>query len=171
MITAETISDVLGSSEANVKANWPIIVSALIATGIDSTMVRIAAAATVMVETGSFRPVVEKLAKEDKQPDLYKSQMRYFTFIGRGFVQITWEKNYQIFGGLIGVDLIEHPEAAMEPGNAARILAEYFKRTGVHNAANVQDWRKVRRLVNGGYNGWEPFIGYVQALMEASGAQ
>jgi hypothetical protein len=57
--------------------------------------------ATVRWETGqTFQPVKEKRASKDKNPRLWKLQNRYWSsgFFGRGYVQITWEKNYQKAG-------------------------------------------------------------------------
>lgn len=166
-LSAEQVSAATGCPVGNVSQNWPLIVAALQASGINSDLVQVAAAATVATETGTFKPLAEKLADPARQIDLYKAQMRYWPWIGRGFIQITWERNYRLFGSLIGVDLLQDPAKACEPEIAAKILAAYFKRVGVADAANKENWRVVRRLVNGGYNGWEPFNRYVCGLMEA----
>lgn len=41
---------------------------------------------------------------------------------GRGYVQITGRAHYRTFGGLVGVDLENHPDRATEPDVAARIV-------------------------------------------------
>ena len=164
MIDAATITKVLGSYGANVAANWPVIVAALSKIGIDTPMVEIAAAATVMVETAIFAPITERMADPARQPELFKRQMEYHPYIGRGFVQITWESNYRRFSLSVGANLIRHPELACEPLIAAAILAEFFKEKRIHEAANREEWRRVRRLVNGGYAKWEEFRGYIKAL-------
>ena len=43
-------------------------------------------------------------------------------FRGRGFVQLTWERNYIRAGQEIGVDLITDPDRAMDPQIAAEVL-------------------------------------------------
>ncbi len=77
-------------------------------------------------------------------------------YYGRGMVQITWRSNYATFTKLLGVDLINHPELAMDIHTAAEIivvgmknglftgkkLANYF--TGVTN-----DSVNARRMING----------------------
>jgi predicted chitinase len=145
-----------------------LIVAALQEFAIDSPAVQIAAAATVMTETGCFRPIREKEASPIRQPDLWRSQQRYYPsgYYGRGFVQLTWQKNYQAFGAKLGVDLSGHPELAMNPTVAARVLALYFRDMGVAESANEHDWKSVRRRVNGGLNGWDQFKRYVDALVE-----
>jgi putative chitinase len=42
---------------------------------------------------------------------------------GRGKVQLTWKDNYLKAGKRLGLDLVNHPELALDVGNAARILA------------------------------------------------
>ena len=83
---------------------------------------------------------------------------------GRGFIQITGRFNYTNYGKRIGIDLEHQPERALEPETAARIFAAYFKDREVYQAARTQDWRAVRKRVNGGYNGYEVFIGVVNKL-------
>lgn len=77
------------------------------------------------------------------------------TYYGRGFVQITWERNYAKFSDVIDVDLVTHPEKALEMDNAIQILfvgmidglftgealSDYFGRNA--------DWRGARAIVNG----------------------
>jgi hypothetical protein len=167
-LSVDQVVSATGCPVENVSQNWPLIVAALEASGINSDLVQIAAAATVAVETGTFAPRVEKLADPAKQGDLHRSQMRYYPWIGRGFVQITWEKNYRMFGALVGVDLIADPAKAADPLIAAHVLAAFFERAGVAESANAQDWRSVRRRVNGGYNGWDHFNRVVCRLTGAS---
>ena len=148
------------------RANWPLILQALKDLGIGSQLVQVGAAATVAVETGCFRPIQERMADPSKQADLASRQAKYYPFQGRGFIQLTWERNYRTYGDLIGVDLVDRPDQAKDPAIAARVLALYFKRSGVDRACNSEDWRAVRRLVNGGYNGMDRFQACVNALLE-----
>jgi len=43
-------------------------------------------------------------------------------FYGRGFVQLTWLVNYKAFARLLGVDIVNTPELALQPDIAAEIL-------------------------------------------------
>lgn len=45
-------------------------------------------------------------------------------FYGRGYVQITWRGNYDRIGKKIGVDLVNHPDLALEANTAAIIAVE-----------------------------------------------
>ena len=57
-------------------------------------------------------------------------------YCGRGYVQLTWKVNYAKAGAKIGVDLVNHPDRAMVPANAARIMREGM----------VEGWFTGRRL-------------------------
>ncbi|MEO0867829.1 MAG: hypothetical protein AAFY17_05140 [Cyanobacteria bacterium J06642_11] len=50
----------------------------------------------------------------------------------------------------------------MDPDVSALVLTCYFKERGVAEAARASDWRRVRKLVNGGYHGWDVFSKYVE---------
>jgi hypothetical protein len=164
MLTADQIAKATGCPAANVAANWPRLLKALEAAGHASDLEQIAVAATVATET-PFVPVAERRASQVRQPSLYASQGRYWPWHGRGFVQLTWEDNYRLYSKLLGVDLISLPELAMEPWHAARILVEFFDQHYVFEASERQDWRAVRKLVNGGYNGWDRFEPIVRKLL------
>lgn len=155
----------------NVCVAWPLIVEALAERGMRSLPVQVAAAATVAVETGDFMPKRERRANAIRQTALYKAQERYWPsgFYGRGYIQLTWEDNYRLYGQMIGEDLVSAPDRALEPGVAARLLAAYFATRHVVPAAEAGDWPKVRRLVNGGTNGLTEFLDYVRALTPAGG--
>ena len=43
-------------------------------------------------------------------------------YYGRGYVQLTWLSNYKIMGKLLGVDLVNQPELALDHKIAADIM-------------------------------------------------
>jgi putative chitinase len=77
-------------------------------------------------------------------------------YYGRGLVQLTWRKNYKSMGDLLGVDLVHHPEKALDLNVATKVLfvgmtrgifttkkfADYFNN-------NADDWVNARRIING----------------------
>jgi hypothetical protein len=79
------------------------------------------------------------------------------SWLGRGLVQLTFKANYEKLSKPAGVDLVAHPEKAMEMGPAVKImfagmeqglftkhkLADYF------NAQGIGDWVNARRIING----------------------
>jgi putative chitinase len=45
-------------------------------------------------------------------------------YYGRGFVQLTWASNYKTMSKLLGVDLYNHPDLALDVGIATQIMFE-----------------------------------------------
>lgn len=161
--TAEQVANVLGAPLANVEAHLPRIYAALDEQGIGDRPTIIAALATIGVETGSFLPIREAwwLSEEWR-----RANFRYYPYYGRGFIQITWESNYRHYGDLLGVDLVDNPDRAMEPEIAARILALYFVAHNIPTLARQPDWYAVRLAVNGGDTGWDHFARLVDAFVD-----
>lgn len=77
-------------------------------------------------------------------------------FHGRGYVQLTGRRNYQLMSTVVGFDLIANPELALNPIVASKImtfgmlngvftgkkLSDYFN-------ASITDWVNARRIING----------------------
>ena len=77
-------------------------------------------------------------------------------FKGRGFVQITGRRNYQIWSEKIGINLIDNPEKAALPEIAAIVLVRgmrdgSFTGVGLSDfiAGDSRDFFNARTLVNG----------------------
>ena len=153
------------------QAALEVLYAALNAQGIFSTQTAIGALATVAVEWG-FRPRSERgtpayfAAHYDGRAALGNTEpgdgARYR---GRGFIQLTGRANYRHYGEALGVDLVHHPELALQPEIAARVLACYFKENDVNVACDNGKWEEARRLVNGGLNGYPRFLGCVNRLL------
>lgn len=92
------------------------------------------------------------------------------TWLGRGLVQLTHKRNYELLGKALGVDLISDPDRAMESQVAVDImsigmrdglftgksLADYF------NGKNT-DWVNARRIING-VESAEKVAGYAKSF-------
>src|SRR5207237_2552895 len=81
---------------------------------------------------------------------------RYAPYYGRGFVQLTWSYNYKKAGDIIGVDLVSHPERALELPIATTILFDgmlqgWFtgKKLSNYITATSCDYVGARRIING----------------------
>lgn len=113
--------------------------------------------ATAQHETnGTFLPVVESYWLKD--PDAYnrKHHANYYPYYGRGYVQLTWKRNYELYGELLGIDLVNHPELALKPDVAKFVLVDGFKHgrfTGKkleqYINAKTTDFVNARRCING----------------------
>lgn len=74
-----------------------------------------------------------------------------FKYLGRGFVQLTGRGNYAFAGKIIEVDLVNNPDLAMVPTNAAKILvrgmtAGWFTKKRL---SDFKDYKAMRAVVNG----------------------
>lgn len=94
--------------------------------------------------------------------DWRKTNLRYFPWYGRGYCQLTWEKNYQRADDELGLGgrLVAKPDLALDPDIAARIivwgmetgaftrkkLADYLPLSG---QAGFDAYKEARRIING----------------------
>lgn len=174
-LSEEQIAAIVGAPVENVIVYWPLLRRALEKESISDRLSLIAAIATIAVEDPEFKP-------ENEHGDtayftkLYENRRDLGNispgdgakFHGRGFIQLTGRANYRLFGDLVRADLINDPERALDPLIAARIFAIFFKIRGIPRAAGNGNWRKVRYLVNGGFNGMERFLHVVDRLLMVS---
>jgi len=78
-----------------------------------------------------------------------------FKYRGRGFVQITWKNNYKRLGDVVGCDLVNRPDLALDPHIAYEIMS-YGMRTGIftgkklsdYMSENKADYYSARRIIN-----------------------
>lgn len=137
---------------------YDAVSSALKELGILTPRTLVGALATAHIEVGrNFKPIREIASgqayegRKDLGNIVKGDGSRYK---GRGYIQLTGRANYTYYGKMLGLDLVNNPDIALMPVNAARILALYFKDRKVNVACDRADWVRVRRLVNGG-NGIE----------------
>jgi len=77
-------------------------------------------------------------------------------FYGRGLVQLTWFENYDAMGKLLKVDLLNHPDLALDPTISAQIMIKgmikgFFTGKALSNYFNEKttDWINARKIING----------------------
>jgi predicted chitinase len=107
--------------------------------------------ATTFKETGrTMYPITEYGSQT------YLTSKPYYPYIGRGFVQLTWEENYLKASPIVEEDLVEYPDLALQPDIAAIImydgmevgwftgvaLGDYFNNT-------KDDPYNARKIING----------------------
>lgn len=112
------------------------------------------ALATIFHETAaSFQPVEEGYYLGSKAK-AFQKKLRYFPYFGRGYVQLTWKKNYEVAGQTLRLDLVDHPELALQPVNAFSILTEglfrgwFGGRLTTYINSKKTDYVGARRCVN-----------------------
>lgn len=172
--SADTIARITQTPRVAVLSDWPLVWAAMEQYGIADYNTARAVLATIPIETAhTFKPVREAFwldaqygyewAEEYRRTNLPSS--RYWPYYGRGYVQLTWQSNYEYYGWRIGnTQLVAMPDAALESGTAARLLAVFFLESGAHSAAVAENWWECRRLVQGGSAGIAEFLTIVADL-------
>lgn len=181
MITPENITNIIGSPIGNTRLYWPLILAEMVRRKVNKTSFQVAVLATIGVECGLFKPVEEYgpwsyFHKYDGRKDLGNGDCPDgHTYKGRGFIQITGKHNYSVMAKKFDIDLVEHPEKALEPITSVQILLEYMISHGIYEwaqraykakTAEEADfcWKRIRRLVNGGLTHYDKFRRYVDAF-------
>ena len=93
------------------------------------------------IESDYFRTMVES-------PDSYGGKP-YIPFYGRTWIQLTWQTNYQVCGAVIGVDLVNNPDAALQ--HNAEIVAWFWNTRRLNDFADANDCDGCTRKINGPY--------------------
>jgi len=168
LVTPQLVVNILNCPLEEPQIYLPGVMKALKDKGMEDRLTLVAAIATIGVETGGFCPINEQgddnyfTDNYEWRSDLGNDQpgdgARYH---GRGYIQITGRANYREYGQKLGVDLEGNPDLALDPIVAAQILANYFWDREIDLAAAKEDWEQVRLAVNGGFNGWDVFIDYI----------
>lgn len=92
------------------------------------------------------------------------------TFKGRGLIQITGRANYGACSvALCGYPsrLLTNPELLEEPELACRSAAWYWQTHGCNELADVGDFLRVTKRINGGTNGLADRLAYFERAKEA----
>lgn len=86
----------------------------------------------------------------------FRRSLRYYPWYGRGFSQLTWERNYLRASAALKVDLIANPDLALDPVIAGQVLVLGSKEgwfTGRKLADYIRpgrtDYLGARRIING----------------------
>ena len=102
-------------------------------------------------DTGRLAAALGNTPEDDDDGRRYK---------GRGLIQITGTTNYRACSlALFGDDrLLRTPELLEQPNNAALSAAWFWDSRKLNGLADVGDFRKITKKINGGYNGMEDRI-------------
>ena len=137
--------------------------------GINTQARKAAFLATILHESGSLtytEEIASGLAYEGRQ-DLGNTKAgdgkRYK---GRGLIQITGRYNYSVASIAMGIDLLKNPELLSEPENATWVSCWWWQSKGLNELADRGDFRRITRIVNGGYNGWTDRLNFYNKAKE-----
>lgn len=111
--------------------------------------------ATTLWETAhTFKPVREGLDNSDEWRRQHLAT--YYPYYGRGYVQLTWQRNYDKYGRILKIDLVENPDLALNADVSLFVLVHGFE-TGAFTGRSLAqyvnegqtDFKNARRCING----------------------
>jgi putative chitinase len=112
--------------------------------------------ATVIHESGSFRYTKEIASGKayEWRKDLGNVQAGDgVRFKGRGLIQLTGRTNYEKASKALGIDFVSNPQLLEQPRYATQVSCWWWADKGLNEIADTGDFRRITRVVNGGYTG------------------
>lgn len=86
----------------------------------------------------------------------YLQSKKYYPYVGMGYVQLTWERNYKLASDKLGIDFVKNPKLLLEPKYAVEILVlgmieGWFtgKKLSDYMTLKASDFVNARRIING----------------------
>jgi putative chitinase len=129
--------------------------------------------ATAYHETGRAMQPVREVGRGNRKSYGYVEPPYGQIYYGRGLVQLTWQTNYEKAGKLVGEDLVQFPDKALDPHVAASILIVgmqegMFTGVGISKYINAKecDLYDARRVINGTDCAIE-IAGYANSFLQA----
>jgi predicted chitinase len=157
MVTDDELRQIMPNCAAAKRANYlPFIEQAMREFQITSYLREAAFLAQLAHESGELRYMEEIAsgAAYEGRKDLGNTQpgdgKRYK---GRGPIQLTGRANYQKYGGLLNLDLVNNPMMAATPQVGFRIAGQFWQLNGLNPLADQQNFKEITKRINGGYNG------------------
>jgi len=83
---------------------------------------------------------------------------------GRGLIQLTGKSNYEAFSKAVGQDFVNNPDLVASPEWALSSACWYWQNRNINTIADTDDVKKVTYRVNGGYNGLEDRIHFLEGF-------
>jgi predicted chitinase len=166
MITDDELRKVMPNCAAAKRADYlPYIQQAMQEFEITSYLRETAFLAQLAHESGELRYMEEIAsgAAYEGRKDLGNTQpgdgKRYK---GRGPIQLTGRANYQKYGDLLGLDLINNPTIAATKEVGFRIAGLFWQSHGLNELADQQKFETITRRINGGLNGQADRVMYYE---------
>jgi hypothetical protein len=85
-----------------------------------------------------------------------RNNLHYYPFYGRGLVQLTWKRNYEMYRDILDVDMVNKPDLALDARVSLFVIVHGFK-TGTFTTRKLSefvdeektDYKNARRCING----------------------
>lgn len=123
-------------------------------------------------ESGSLRYVEEIAsgAAYEGRKDLGNTQPGDgVRFKGRGLIQITGRSNYAALSAALNFDFIKEPEKLELPGAATLSAGWFWNLKKLNELADIDDFKKITKKINGGYNGYDDRVKHWAKARKAFG--
>lgn len=157
------------ASAKNISIYTPLLNKYMAQYGINTQARKAAFLATILHESGSLtytEEIASGLAYEGRK-DLGNIEAGDGEkYKGRGLIQLTGRTNYSVASSITGIDFIENPELLSEPDNATRVSCWWWQSKGLNELADKGDFRRITKIVNGGYNGWTDRLNFYNRAKE-----
>lgn len=156
MITEQQIRQMMPNAGSRLDAHIPFIGPALEEGDIDTPKRITAFMAQLAHESGEYR-YMEELADGsayEGRADLGNTQPGDGRrFKGHGPIQITGRANHKDCGDALGLDLIADPLQITKPEHGTRAAVWFWNSRNLSRLADVDWFKTITRIINGGYNG------------------
>lgn len=155
-ITAEQLAKIFPLAKSRVAIFAPFLNAAMEEFGIDTPIRQAGFLAQVGHESGQLRYTAEIAsgAAYENRLDLGNtSPGDGKKYKGRGLIQLTGKFNYTQLMMSLDLDCLDHPELLETPDNACRSAAWWWSVRGLNTLADRGDFKKITKIINGGYNG------------------
>lgn len=170
MIALAKLADALAVSTRTIEPFYVHLQLHMPNYGIDTPLREAAFLAQVAHESGRFiytEEIASGQAYEGRKDlgNVYIGDGKKYK--GRGLIQLTGRANYAEFSGHCGIDFIENPALLSTPQYAVQSACWFWSERGLNTLADVGEFKKITRIINGGYNGLEQRTAFYEILCEA----
>ena len=173
-LTINQLFDIVTSADPDkVTLLYPHVVETLAEFGLTTPLRQAHFLAQLCHESGSFNYLEELASGEDYEwrDDLGNvEEGDGVRFKGRGLIQITGRTNYGDCGEALGVDLIANPERLSDPDLACRSAGWFWNTRNLSDFADRDDVDSITYRINGGYNGYDDRLYYLDVARGVLGA-
>lgn len=157
-MTAEELKRIFPFAKKRADTYAPFLTEAMESFSIDTPKRQAAFLAQVGHESGQLR-YVEEIAdgtayegRIDLGNDMPGDGVKYK---GHGLIQITGKANHRACGEALGVDALGNPQILTIPRYASLSAAWFWDSRNLNDLADIDDFVRITRRINGGLNGME----------------
>jgi hypothetical protein len=131
------LDNILSVSVSNTSQTKTAIADTCKAMGIGlKTQIAYVLATTQWETAHTFKPVKEAFWLSESWR---KQHLHYYPYYGRGYVQLTWKRNYEQYALILDIDLVSNPDLALVPNTALFVLVHGFV-TGTFTGRRITDF-------------------------------